>query len=197
MVPEARLEELASGLAPRSEGWFVVGVPGTAWLRHPAFGRRCVFEAGPPVLRSPQGDPPPDDAVRVTFAQLGITLAVLEPGRPSGLYHAESSQEDFLVLSGECLLLIEEQERRLQAFDFVHCSPGTRHAFVGAGDGPCVLLMVGARGPERSIEYPASELARRHGAEVAEPTTSPREAYAPLGQWVPERQSGWDGLPWG
>lgn len=192
MVPEARLEQVASGLAPRSEGWFVVAVPDAAWLVHEHFGHRCTFEAGPPALRGR-----PDEADTVTFGQLGITLARLEPGRPSGLYHAESMQEDFLVLSGECILLIEEQERHLRAFDFVHCPPGTRHAFAGAGDGPCLLLMIGARSRERTIEYPASDLARRHGAEVAAPTTSAREAYAPLGHWMPGRPASFDGLPFG
>ena len=74
------------------------------------------------------------------FEQLGFTLAVLEPGKPTGMYHAESSQEDFLVLAGACLLLVEEEERGLRAWDFVHCPPGTRHTFVGTGDGPCVIF---------------------------------------------------------
>ena len=92
--------------------------------------------------------------------------------------------------------MIEEQERRLRAFDFVHCPPGTRHAFAGVGDGPCLLLMIGARSSERTIEYPASEVARTHGAEVAAPTTSAREAYAGLGHWMPGRPASWSGLPW-
>src|SRR5690349_11554304 len=124
MVPEARLEPVDSGLAPRSEGWFVVSVPDAAWLVHERFGHRCTFEAGPPALRGG-----PDEHETVPCEQLGIGLARLEPGRPGGLYSGESMQEDCLVLSGECILLIEEQERRLKAFDFVQCPPGTRHAF--------------------------------------------------------------------
>src|SRR3954451_13860526 len=111
MVAEGPLEQAASGLAPRSKVWFVVSVPGAAWLVHEHFGHRCTFEAGPPALRGR-----PDEADTVTFEQLGITVARLEPGRPSGLYHAESMQEDFLVLSGECIVVVEEQERRLRAF---------------------------------------------------------------------------------
>jgi uncharacterized cupin superfamily protein len=190
-VDEARLEEVGSGLAPVSPGWFVVNAADAAWLRHEVFGARCVFEADRPVLRRR-----PDVRVH-RFAQLGFALAVVEPGRPSTLYHAESSQEDFLVLAGECVLLVEGVVRRLRAWDFVHCPPGTAHTFVGAGDGPCVLLTTGARGGERSIVYPSSELARRHGAGVATETDSAVEAYAPYGHWQPERTAGFDELPWG
>ncbi len=119
------------------------------------------------------------------FPGVGYTLAVLEPGKPTGMYHAESSEEGFLVISGECLAIIEEEERPLRQFDFFHCPPGTRHSFVGAGDGPCLLLMVGSRAgrDERWITYPASEAAAKHGAAVEAETASPREAYAPFGHW--------------
>ena len=98
---------------------------------------------------------------------------MVEPGQPTTLYHAESSQEDFLVLSGECVAIVEGEERHLHAWDFVHCPPGTGHAFVGAGDGPCVLLGVGARSEEGTIVYPQSEAAgqawrqRRRGDDLA------------------------------
>ena len=119
MVEEAQLEDVGSGLAPVSPGWFVVNVTEAAWLRHDAFGGRCVFESNGRVLAERP------DAEPQMFAEIGFTLAVLEPGKPTGMYHAESGQEDFLVLAGECLLLIEEQERPLRAWDFVHCPPGT------------------------------------------------------------------------
>ena len=109
---EAQLEEVGSGLAPVSDGWFVVNVRDAAWLTNDAFGARCVFEGGMPVLRSRP------DLPAHKFAQLGFTLQVLRPGQPSGLYHAESNQEDFLVLAGECLLLVEGKERPLKAWDF-------------------------------------------------------------------------------
>jgi len=105
---------------------------------------------------------------------------VIWPGQPSGLYHAETDQEDFLVLTGECVLLVEGEERPLRAWDFVHCPPGTEHVFVGAGDGPCVIFMVGRRASDKGIVYPSSELARRHGAGVETQTSSPAEAYAPF-----------------
>jgi uncharacterized cupin superfamily protein len=180
-VPEARLKAVDSGLAPTGDGWFVVGVREAAWLRNEAFGWRCVFEASPPVVRGQPGRQPH------TFPDLGFTIAVLEPGKPSGLYHAESYQEDFLVLAGECLLLIEGQERVLRAWDFVHCPPGTAHCFVGAGDGPCVLVMTGARGTDKQIGYPRSEPALRQGAGVEAETDSPREAYASFPHWQPQR----------
>jgi uncharacterized cupin superfamily protein len=183
VVDEARLEDVGSGLAPVTDGWFVVNARDAAWLGSAAFGARCVFESNPPALRKR-----PDLEPR-QFADLGVTLAVIAPGQPSGLYHAESMQEDFLVLAGECVLLVEGEERPLEAWDFVHCPPGTEHAFVGAGDGPCVIFMTGARGRGRHIVYPNSELARRHGAGVEAETSSPAEAYAGFPHWQPERSA--------
>jgi uncharacterized cupin superfamily protein len=190
MAEKARLEAVDSGLAPVSDGWFAVNVREAAWLVNDAFGARCVFEGDTPVLRRR-----PELGVH-RFADLGFTLAVLEPGRPSGLYHAETNQEDFLVLAGECLLLVEAEERPLKAWDFVHCPPGTAHAFVGAGEGPCVILMAGGRTRERHTVYPASELARRHSAGVETETSSPAEAYASFSHWRLGRPDGWEGLPW-
>ena len=106
-----------------------------------------------------------------------MNIAVLQPGQPACWYHGEADQENSLVLQGEVLLLIEEQERRLRAWDFVHCPPGARHVFVGAGDAPCTLLAIGGRGGG-GVVYPASALALRHRAGVSEETDSPREAYA-------------------
>ena len=97
---------------------------------------------------------------------------MLQPGQPNGMYHSETEQEDFLVLAGECLLLVEGEERPLRAWDFVHCPPGTEHIFVGAGDRPCVIFMAGARSEGRSIVYPRNELALRHGAGVETETQS-------------------------
>jgi uncharacterized cupin superfamily protein len=177
-VQEARLERIESGLAPADEGWFVVNVADAVWFDHPNLGAQGVFE-------SPQAE----------FTGLGIHIAVLLPGQPNGMYHRESIQEDFLVLSGECLLLVEEQERRLRAWDFVHCAPETDHIFVGAGDGPCVILMTSPRGPH-TIHYPRSEIALRHGAGVETATDSPREAYASQPEERFQRPACWDELPW-
>ena len=180
-MSEARLEDVGTGLAPVTPGWFVVNARDAAWLENEAFGNRCVFASDPRVLR----DRP--DVEPQMFEQVGITLAVLRPGKPSGLYHAESAQEDFLVLAGECLLLVEGEERPLKQWDFVHCPPGTAHIFVGAGDEPCVLLMVGARPERKTLFYPRDELALRHGAGAETETPNPREAYAPLPAWAPGR----------
>jgi uncharacterized cupin superfamily protein len=174
MVEESRLEQLDAGLTPVSEGWFVVNIRDAAWVTNETLGDACVFE----------GDEAP-------FADLGFTLAVLQPGRAGGRYHREANQEDFLVLAGECLLLIEGKERPLQAWDFVHCPPNTEHGFVGAGEGPCVIFMTGARTAEKSIVYPRSELALRHGAGVEKETTSPNEAYATFPKWQPGRKGPW------
>jgi mannose-6-phosphate isomerase-like protein (cupin superfamily) len=188
-IGEAKLEDVGSGLAPVTPGWFVVNAGEAAWVRNDAFGGRCVFESSERVLQErPDLEPQ-------WFTQIGFTLAVLEPGKPSGMYHAESSQEDFLVLRGTCLLLIEEQERELRAWDFVHCPPGTNHTFVGTGHQPCVIFMTGARGEDDTINYPRSETARARGAGVETETPSPAVAYAPFPSWRLGRPATWPGLP--
>jgi uncharacterized cupin superfamily protein len=158
MVEETPHLRTAAGLVPAREGWFVLNARDALW-RDGDFGAYTRFEG------------------EARFPQIGINIGVLEPGQPSSMYHGEDDQEDFLVLSGECLLLVEGQERRLKAWDFVHCPAWTEHVFVGAGDGPCAILAVGARS-SRDVVYPESELAQRHGAGVAKETRSGEEAYA-------------------
>ena len=190
MVPEAELEDVGSGLAPTTPGWFAVNAADAAWARNDAFGSECVFEASPRVLQQ-RPDLEPQE-----FGQLGYALTVLEPGKPTGMYHGESAQEDFLVLSGTCLLIIEEQERPLRQWDFVHCPPGTRHTFVGTGDQPCVIFMTGARGADDTILYPESPVAQARGAGVPAQTPSVDEAYAPFPRWRLGRADTWARLPW-
>jgi uncharacterized cupin superfamily protein len=183
---EARLEDLGSGLAPATDGWFVVNVRDAQWLttengeKQPS-GSECSFESA-----------------EAEFAQLGIRLHVLPPGEVNGLYHTESKQEGFLVLAGECRLLVEGEERLLRQWDFFHSPAGTEHIFVGAGDAPCVVLMVGARGDDWNVNYPVSELAARYRASVAEETSDPQQAYTSMGFELSrrERPSYWDRLPW-
>jgi uncharacterized cupin superfamily protein len=179
VTEQARMEQAETGLVAATDGWFAVNVRDAAWVTSEKFGTACIFE----------GDAAP-------FGQIGYTLAVLAPGQPSGMYHREDDQEDFLVLSGECLLIVEGEERHLRAWDFVHCPPGTEHIFVGAGDGPCVIFMTGGRTRENQIVYPRNEAALRHGAGVETETSSPKEAYAPFPHWQPKRPESWDGLPW-
>jgi uncharacterized cupin superfamily protein len=169
MVEEAKLQDAGAGLEPAGKGWFVVNAVDAAWLTNETFGAVCVFES---------------DADRW---DIGYSLEVVWPGKPTGMYHRESNQEDFLVLSGECLLIVEGEERRLEAWDFVHCPPDTEHIFVGAGDGPCVIFMIGARSNPKRIVYPRSELALRHGAGVETETAVPAEAYEPFPDWVAQR----------
>jgi uncharacterized cupin superfamily protein len=152
--------ETAGGLEPQTDGWFVVNTADAGWWHNDEFGQKCRFEAR-----------------ERPFPQIAISLVVLHPGTPNCMYHGEEIQEDFLVLSGECLVLVEGEERRLQAWDFVHCPAWTEHVFVGAGDGPCAVLMVGAR-PDVDVVYPVSKLARRYGASVEHQTRSADEAYS-------------------
>ncbi|MGZ4386564.1 MAG: cupin domain-containing protein [Gaiellaceae bacterium] len=160
MTAEAKLVRSEHGAVPEGEGWFVLNAREARWWGNEELGRYCPFE----------GD--------ARFAELGININVIEPGMPSCMYHGESAQEDFLVLAGECVLLVEGQERPLRAWDFVHCPAWTDHVLVGAGSGPCVFLAVGARRPGSSVRYPVDGLAHGYGASVLEETTSPDQAYA-------------------
>src|SRR5205823_11231379 len=118
-VPEAPLEAKEGGLEPAGEGWFVVNAGEARWWSDEIFGPSCRFEAR-----------------ECPFPQIAFSLRLLEPGKPNCMYHGEEIQEDFLVLQGECLLVIEGEERRLRAWDFVHCPAWTEHVFVGAEE-PC------------------------------------------------------------
>src|SRR5207302_352713 len=125
------------------------------------------------------------------------TLAVLDPGQANGLYHREDDQEDFLVLAGECIAIIEGEEQRLHAWDFVHCPARTEHIFVGAGEEPCVIFMAGSREHRGSAVYSRSPAALRHGAGVESETPSSDEAYAPFPSWRPGPPASFEGLPFG
>jgi uncharacterized cupin superfamily protein len=110
------------------------------------------------------------------------------------MYHWEADQEDFLVLAGEALLLVEGEERPLRQWDFVHCPPHTRHMIVGAGDGPCAVLAIGAREHQAGDwgEYVVEEIALRRGAGVEEATSEPDVAYARFPEPEPTRyRDGW------
>ena len=162
MVPEAPLERTGTGAIPAADGWFVLNVQDARWYEDDRLGVNVPF-----------------DSETAPFSQLGINLSILRPGQPMSVYHAEDdAQEDFLVLDGECALIIEGEERTLRAWDFVHCPPGTAHVIVGAGDRPCLVLAVGARVKGHRFRYPANELARRYGASAERDTSDPREAYA-------------------
>ena len=166
MPQETRLVPREGGLVPEGEGWFVVNAREARWWKHPDFGWATTFE----------------NEEEARFKEFGINIQVLTPGEPNCMYHAENGQEDFLVLYGECLLIVEGEERRLGQWDFVHCPPWTKHVFVGAGDGPCAILMVGLRPEDEELLYPVDDAALKHNAGVEEETTSGREAYARFGK---------------
>lgn len=158
MVPEAKLED---GV-PTTAGWFVLNAREARW-QHNEMGWYCNFEGK-------------DEG---SFEQLGINLNVLPPGSPMALYHEEPGQEDFLVLRGECILIVEGEERRLREWDLFHCPPQTKHTIVGTGDAPALVLAVGAR--KGNATYPVDEAAVRHGAGIANESDNPRDVYARFG----------------
>ena len=183
MVPEATLEETEAGLVPASAGWFVLNARDARWFHREGRGDSLPFTGWN------------DDEVEAYFPQVGVNLVVLGPGEPLSMYHWETDQEDFLVLSGEAILIVEGEERPLRQWDFVHFPPETKHTLVGSGDGPCVVLAVGAREHQASEAwggYTRDEVALRHGAGVEEDTNDQSVAYARFAKSVPARYR--DGL---
>jgi uncharacterized cupin superfamily protein len=158
---QAKIEDTESGRQPADDGWFILNLAEIGWATVPRGGTWCSFES--PAARSPL---------------LGIGVHILYPGDTPGFYHSESNQEGFLVLSGECVAIVEGEERRMGPWDYLHCPPGTAHITIGAGDGPCAIVMVGTRSPDQAIHYIPEPAAARHGASVAVATDSAKEAYA-------------------
>jgi uncharacterized cupin superfamily protein len=174
-VNEASSEETPYGRYVTSDGWFVLNLTEALAVRYE--------EKGGAVYPLESRDAP--------FRDFGIHVQVLWPGEPNALYHSETGQEGFFVLSGECTLIVEEDERPLRRWDYFHCPGGTHHIFVGAGDGPCAILMIGLRPEVETLHYPVSEVAAQYGASVATETYDPDEAYADWpSEYVPVR------LPW-
>jgi uncharacterized cupin superfamily protein len=176
-VREAPIEQLEHGLAASGDGWFVLNAREACWRDRGDRGVLCHFEEG------------------TDFPHFGIHIYVLWPGQPMSMYHWEADQEDFLVISGEALLIVEGEERPLRAWDFVHTPAKVEHTLVGAGTGPCVVVAVGARvdsiGPNWGA-YPVNDAALRHNAGVERETTDPEEAYARFPRRGPTRyQEGW------
>jgi uncharacterized cupin superfamily protein len=181
MVPEAPLEQTETGLVVKGDGWFVLNARDAEWRAAEGRGAVCDLESG------------------TEFEQLGINPFVLGPGEPMSMYHWEADQEDFLVVSGEALLIVEGEERPLRAWDLVHCPPETKHTIVGAGDGPCAIVAVGARAHQDGPDwggYPVDEVALGRGAGVEQETNDSKEAYAAVpwrtqtryrDGWLPER----------
>jgi uncharacterized cupin superfamily protein len=183
MVREAELKETDAGLIPVSSGWFVMNARDARWFQRPGRGTHL------PLTGSD------DFEAETYFPMLGMAITVLPPGEPNATYHWETEQEDFLVLAGEALLIVEGQERRLGQWDFVHCPPETRHAFVGAGDGACVLLAVSSRQFQKDGPwgyYCADEIAARYNASSPVETQDSEVAY---GRFPPSQRTRYrDGL---
>ena len=156
------------------DGWFVVNVKDARWFGNSAFGKVCNFER-------------PDEP----FPQIGIHIFVLEPGKPNCRYHREEAQEDLLVLSGRCLLLVNDEERILETWDFVHFPAGVTHVVVGIDGPPCAVLFIGHRANPEVLFYPEDALARRYGAESPQPTPDPEVAYADVKKREPVKAPVW------
>ena len=173
-VQEASSRETPYGRFISSDGWFVLNLGDALAVRNDKKG----------------GAMYPLESQDAPFEDFGVNVKVLRPGEPSSLYHSEGVQEGFFVVFGTCTLIVEDQQRSLRQWDYFHCPAQVRHVIVGAGDGPCAVLMIGRR-PDTELRFPVSELAASHGASAATETSEPDEAYADWpGEYEPLR------LPW-
>ena len=171
------MKDTGAGVVPASPGWFVLNARDARWSDRPGRGVNL------PLTGSDEFE------AETYFPMLGMSIAVLAPGEPNATYHWETEQEDFLVLAGE------GQERALGQWDFVHCPPETRHAFVGAGDGPCVILAASSRQFQKDGPwgfYCADDAAGRYNAASPEDTQDSDVAYARFAPSQPTRYR--DGL---
>jgi uncharacterized cupin superfamily protein len=177
MVPESELEQTEHGLVAKGEGWFVLNMRDAVWRHADGRGAVCMVADDFEGARK--------------FEQLGVNPFVLRPGEAMAMYHWEADQEDFLVVSGEAVLIIEGEERQLRAWDFVHCPPNTKHVIIGAGTGPCLVIAVGARERD-SLGFTADGVAKRYGASVEEDTRDGDVAYASVPRREPTAyRDGW------
>ena len=156
------------GLVPEGEGWYVLNAREAAWLGIEELSTFCHFE----------GD--------FRWRQLGLNVCVVEPGHPNCMYHDEPNQEGYLILSGAAIVIVEGQERRLRAWDYVHLPPWTEHVLVGTGEEPCVFVAVGARRADGGA-YRANPVAQKHGAAVDEDTPDTAAAHARFSPIGPRR----------
>ena len=178
-MPEAPLQETEHGLVPKGKGWFVMNAREASWIDREGRGVVSKFEGL-------EGE--------ADFSQLGINVRVLGPGEPMSMYHWEADQEDFLVVSGEALAIVEGEERPMRPWDLLHCPAGTKHVIVGAGDDPCLVVAVGSRTAPKDEwgGYSVDEAAMRHGAGHDQETSSADEAYARFPRSQPSRyHDGW------
>jgi uncharacterized cupin superfamily protein len=157
---EANIDDTEHGRVPTDDGWFIMNLKDVAWAKVEGGGTWTAWETRETASKT-----------------LGVGVHILWPGESPGYYHTESQQEGFLVLSGECVAIVEGQERRMGPWDFLHSPPGTAHITVGAGDGPCALVIVGTRAPDNEIRYLVEPAAAKYGHSVQTETDSPREAY--------------------
>jgi quercetin dioxygenase-like cupin family protein len=153
-----------NGLVVDGEGWFVVNARESRWRDEGPLGSYCTFEG------------------KRRFPHFGLNISVFEPGERMGMYHRENGQEAFLVLEGECTLIVEREELTLKAWDFFYCAPGTEHIIVATGDQAAIVLGIGARGRSvgGGIVYKVSDEAARYGASVVRETSNPAEAYGEI-----------------
>lgn len=179
-MPEAPVRVSKNGLVVDGEGWFVINARESRWRDEGPLGAYCTFEG------------------KRRFPHFGINISVLKPGERMGMYHRENAQEAFLVLSGECTLIVEGEERSLREWDFFYCAPGTEHIIATSGEQSAVVLAVGGRGRGvgGGIVYKVCETAARYGASVVRETNKPAEAYAEIWAKLPRSrfvkyQRGW------
>jgi uncharacterized cupin superfamily protein len=126
--------------------------------------------------------------------QVGVNLFVLGPGEPMAMYHWEADQEDFLVVSGEAIAIVDGEERPLRTWDLLHTPPGVAKVVIGAGSDGCIVVAIGARAHQDGDGwggYLVDDRALAHGAGVTEETNDPMVAYSTVPHRKPVAYADW------
>lgn len=90
------------------------------------------------------------------LSRLGIHSEILSPGRRTSFPHAESENEEFvLVIAGAPTLWVDGCTRPLQAGDAIGFPPGTGlcHTFLNETSEDVRLLVIGERSPNNKTFY--------------------------------------------
>ena len=90
-----------------------------------------------------------------------VNVDFVKPGGKSVRYHAHSKQEEFfLILDGEGILRIEDENIPVKKGDFVAkpAGKGIAHQFINTGDQILQILDCGLCDPDDVITYPDEDI---------------------------------------
>jgi hypothetical protein len=172
-VNEASSEETPYGRYITSDGWFVLNIADALAVRNDEKG-------GATYPLEPRESPFRDVGIRVPSSRRANRTRSTTPKacRKGFSCSRASARSSWRRTNGRCGSGTTSTVQPVRA-----------SVIVGAGDGPCSILMLGAR-PDVEVRYPVSEVAAKYDASAVKDTDDADEAYADWpGEYVPVRLS--------